>query len=106
MRPSMGLPGGASITPPSAALIPPPSTRTRPKPVLATPGSMPMTTVTRTDSGPRPGCLPRRSGRGLLEQLRRDVEVGVHCFDVVVLVEGIHQPHQARRIGTGHLDDV
>ena len=60
-RLSSGSSGGASITPPSTALILPPATRTTPKPVFATPGSMPITTIIRSDSEPAPGCLSART---------------------------------------------
>src|SRR4051794_30397565 len=41
-----------------------PSTRTIPKPRLATPGSIPITTCIRKDSGKKLGCLHRRGGEG------------------------------------------
>ena len=78
-----------STTPPSMALMRLPATRTTPKPVLATPGSIPMTTIMGSDSGPAPGCLFRalELARDLLQDLVRNVEVRVHGLHVVVLVE-------------------
>src|SRR6476646_2726255 len=58
----MGSPGRTSMTPPSRALIWPPATRTTPKPVFATPGSIPMTTIMGNDSGPEAGCLQGPEG--------------------------------------------
>ena len=46
--------------------------------------------------GPSPRERPL--GGGLLEQLLRDVEVRVHGLDVVVVVEGLHQPDQRPRL--------
>ena len=77
-----------------------PSTRTMPKPRLAAPGSIPITTCMGSDSGTRSlGCLPSAalataqatsglsSVSELLEHVLGDVEVGVDLVDVVVLVE-------------------
>ena len=55
-----GAVGGASIMPPSIAAMLAPAIRTTPKPVLATPGSMPMTILIRPGFWPGVGCLPSR----------------------------------------------
>src|SRR4051794_26129900 len=109
----MGSPGSTSITPPSTALIWPPATRTTPKPVFATPGSIPMTTIMGSDSAPALGRLHlavyARLGvlsGDLLQNLGRDVEVRVDGLDVIVLVQGLHQAHHGTGVALAHLDDV
>src|SRR5262249_16882690 len=94
-----------------------PSTRTTPKPRLAAPGSIPITTCMGSDSGTRPGCLlgpagrnganvglstsfaPAQPGRGLgdrefLENGLAHVEVRVPLVDVVGLLERVDELEQ------------
>src|SRR3954451_9675592 len=103
-----------SMTPPSRATIRSPTVRTTPNPVLAIPGSMPMT-ITASAFSPRPrmsflrtapgGAAPASGRRrGLLEDLFRHVEVRVHRVDVVVLLERVHQPEQGRGVVLSDLD--
>src|SRR5215211_7990996 len=95
-----------STTPPSRATIRSPAVRTTPNPVFAVPGSMPIT-ITHTHSRSAPGCParplgaatgPRLRGRDLLQDLLWYVEIRVHRVDVVMLLEGVHQPEERRRV--------
>ena len=79
-----------------------PSTRTTPKPRLAAPGSIPITTCMGSDSGTSLGCLPsalplRRRPSFSRHLVLGDVEVGVDLVDVVVLLERVEQAQQRVR---------
>src|SRR6186997_982479 len=100
-RRSMGSSAEVSTTPPSRATMRLPSILTTPKPRLAAPGSIPITTCMGSDSGRGLGCLyAQRLGRGqLLDDLRWHVEVGMHLVDVVIVLERVDQAQQPFRLG-------
>src|SRR5690349_13968077 len=105
-RRSIGSSAGVSTTPPSRATMCVPSSRTIPNPRLAAPGSIPITTCMRRDSALRAGCLPGALplDGDLLEQMLRDVEVGVDVVDVVVVVEVVEQGEERFRVALADLD--
>src|SRR6185295_7724167 len=103
-RCSTAASAATSTVPPSIAVIREPATLTTPKPVLAMPGSMPITIRMVEDSRPVVGCLPEWAGRARklrqrpLHHFFADVEVRVDGIDVVVLLERLDQVQQGLRL--------
>src|SRR5947209_1396126 len=101
----MGMPAGVRIAPYSTSSSVSSSPSTIPKPVVAVPGSSPMTRLL-TDAGYR---IPRGNRSGCFElrqQLVGDIDVGVDVLHVVDLLKRLDQLHGRSRFGRRELDGI
>src|SRR5262245_55209643 len=99
-RASSGAFVATPITPAATTSTPPPAPRIRtPYPVSTRPGSMP-----RTRRIARSGPGNRSRGRDRLDDLVRNVKVGVDVLDVVQLLERLHEAQDCGRFLALHAD--
>src|SRR5262245_37626965 len=99
-RASSGAFVAAPMTPAATTWTLPPAPRVRtPYPVSTRPGSMP-----RIRRAARAGPASCSGGRDSLDDLVRNVAVGVHALDVVQLLERLHEAQHRGRFLALHPD--